>query len=383
MLFPPRDASIALELLRNTEVQGFPCRTMNELCDEAEMGAGVLLLTEEFIEFGQGERLKQILDRQPAWSDLPIIVLTTRTVSSEVAVLAMERLGNVTLLERPISMNTLISVLRTALKARRRQYQIRDYLAEKERREEELSRTNKELEQFAYVSSHDLKEPLRKVSMYAQLLQVKCGEMIDTDVRNWLDNIVNGVLRMNNLIEDLLAYTRIDRREQEHERVDLNEALKSVLSDLETAIKEKQAEILTDSLPFVTGSRIQIRQVLQNLIANAIKFHGSDTPLVHISAKADLGLAHVTVRDNGIGIDPRFAQQIFQVFSRLHNAQRYPGTGIGLAICKKIIERHGGKIWVESQEGRGSCFHFTLPLATREREPKKSTTETSGTLANV
>ncbi len=368
VLFPPRDAEITLDLLHHADLPAVACHSISELCDKAEAGADVLVVTEESIDFGRGERLKKILDRQPAWSDLPVIVLTTRTVSSEVAVLAMERLGNVTLLERPISMKTLISVLRTSIKARRRQYQIRDHLAEKERREEMLSRTNKELEQFAYVSSHDLKEPLRKISMYAQLLHTKAALREDPTLRPWLENIASGADRMNHLIEDLLAYTRIDRHDKEFGRVDMNEAIRSVLSDLETTMRESHAQVSIKSLPIVRGNGSQIRQVLQNLVANAIKFHANSPPQVNVTSAEEAGFARLTVSDNGIGIDPRFTKQIFQVFSRLHNASQYPGTGIGLAICKKIVERHGGRIWVDSTEGNGSAFHFTLPLFARVYE---------------
>ncbi len=226
---------------------------------------------------------------------------------------------------------------------------------------EELWRSNKELEQFAYVSSHDLQEPLRKITTYSQLLEEKFKDNIDPDSRKFIENIGTSVTRMRNLINALLTYSRLDRSERKWDQVELAQILKEVMIDLEAAIAEKNAAIIFDPLPSVRWNAFQAQQLFQNLIGNALKFGGQQAPAIYISCSPrDAGWLF-GVRDNGIGIDKKYVEQIFKVFQRLHPRHIYPGTGIGLAICKKIVEQRGGKIWVESEPGKGSIFYFTLP----------------------
>jgi len=231
---------------------------------------------------------------------------------------------------------------------------------------EELERSNAELEQFAYVASHDLQEPLRMITSYSQLLERRYRDRLDGDALEFIDYVVDGAKRMQELINDLLAYSRVGTRGREFESVDVEAVYKRVLGNLQLAIEEQHAEVSHDPLPMVQGDGLQLVQLFQNLIANAIKFHGDAQPKVHVSVESGNDEATFCVHDEGIGIEPQYVERIFQVFQRLHGKGRYPGTGIGLAICKKIVERHGGRIWVESQPGQGSKFYFTLPLAAKE-----------------
>ena len=234
-------------------------------------------------------------------------------------------------------------------------------ITERKRAEEELQRSNAELQQFAYVASHDLQEPLRMVSSYTQLLAECYQGQLDAQADKFIAFATEGATRMQQLLEDLLDYSRVSRRPQPFEPINCTTILKDVLTDLAVTMQESSAVVTADSLPTVLGDRTQLRQLLQNLISNAIKFRREEPPVVHISAEPQEDFWLFTVRDNGIGIDPQFAERIFVLFQRLHSRQEYPGTGIGLAICKKIVERHAGRIWVESHLGEGSTFYFTLP----------------------
>ncbi|MGH8766132.1 MAG: sensor histidine kinase [Burkholderiales bacterium] len=236
-------------------------------------------------------------------------------------------------------------------------------LAEQALREahDELARSNAELEQFAYVASHDLQEPLRMVASYTQLLGKRYGERLDGDAQEFMAFIVDGAARMKQLIEDLLAYSRLGTRGRNLAPVSLEAMLKRALANLRAALEETGAAVTSDLLPEVTADESQLVQLLQNLIGNALKFRGQASPRIHVGCSSNENDWEIAVRDNGIGIEPQYFERIFMVFQRLHDKGEYPGTGIGLAICKKVVDRHGGRIWVESQPGGGTSFHFTLP----------------------
>ncbi|MCE9614217.1 MAG: hypothetical protein K8T26_08065 [Lentisphaerae bacterium] len=225
----------------------------------------------------------------------------------------------------------------------------------------DVERSNRELEQFAYVASHDLQEPLRMISSYVQLLARRYKGRLDADADEFIGYAVDGADRMKRLINDLLAYSRLGTHGKPFRPVDLNEVLQLTLRNLEFAIRDVAGDVTSDPLPSIPGDDTQLIQLFQNLIANALKFRSAAPPRVHIAATRAGAAWHFTVRDNGIGIDPKYADRIFIIFRRLHAHSDYPGTGIGLAVCKKIVERHGGRIWVDSQAGQGSTFHMELP----------------------
>jgi PAS domain S-box-containing protein len=224
----------------------------------------------------------------------------------------------------------------------------------------DLKRSNAELEQFAYVASHDLQEPLRMVASFTQLLQKRYKDKIDKDANEFIEYAVDGAIRMQRLIKDLLKFSRVGTRGKAFTSVDMNIIYKAVLKNLIYIIKETNAEISCDPLPIIKADESQMLQLLQNLISNAIKFHGDKPPRIHLSSEVRDKEWLISVKDHGIGIDDKYSERIFIIFQRLHKIGEFDGTGIGLAVCKKIVQRHGGKIWFESEPGKGSTFYFTL-----------------------
>jgi signal transduction histidine kinase len=226
---------------------------------------------------------------------------------------------------------------------------------------EDLTRSNQELEQFAYVASHDLQEPLRVITGYVQLIERRYKGRLDPGADKFISFITTAVARLQQLINDLLAFSRIGTRGKPMGQVDMNAVVADAMRNLQQAIVESGATIRVQPLPLVAGDGSQLVQLLQNLLSNAIKFRSGAPPLVEIAAERQGPMWVFAVRDNGIGIEPQYQQQIFVIFQRLHGRDEYPGTGIGLAICRKIVEGHGGQIWVQSAPGAGATFHFTLP----------------------
>jgi PAS domain S-box-containing protein len=229
------------------------------------------------------------------------------------------------------------------------------------RRSEELEQSNAELQQFAYVASHDLQEPLRMIVSFLGLLKKRYGGQLDAEADEFINFAVDGGTRMQALIQDLLTYSRVGGRDLAPELVDTGKLVDDVLTELRPTIEEKRARVTRGRLPKVKADPIQISRVFQNLIANGLKFHGEEAPRISIEAELIGSAWMFSVKDNGIGIPPEQFDRIFRIFQRLHSQAEYPGTGIGLAICKRIIERHGGRIWVNSTPGEGTTFHFTVP----------------------
>jgi light-regulated signal transduction histidine kinase (bacteriophytochrome) len=235
-------------------------------------------------------------------------------------------------------------------------------IEEQKRIESKLRRANQDLEQFAYSASHDLREPLRQVATFTQMLQRTYKGRLDHRADEFIDYTVQGALRMENLVRDLLSYTHAAKiTDAPPERVDVNAVVTEACQNLKMAIQENQAVIEADKLPAVPVHQFQLVQLFQNLIGNAIKYRGEDIPRITISVERESARWRFCVTDNGIGIAPRYHSQIFGLFKRLHGGAKYAGTGIGLAICQKIVEQYGGQIWVESVLGEGAKFYFTLP----------------------
>ena len=230
-----------------------------------------------------------------------------------------------------------------------------------EKRAKELAESNEELERFAYVASHDLQEPLRMVSSFLQLLEKRYKDKLDKKAHEYIAYAVDGAERMKKLILDLLEYSKVNTSAANVEQVNLNDTLNDVLFTYKNALVESNGIIQSHDLPVVSGNKTQLLQVLQNLIGNAIKYRSEKPPAIIITCEEENSFYQICIADNGIGIDPRFYNKIFVIFQRLHTREQYSGTGIGLSICKKIIEKHGGKLWVSSVPGQGSKFYFTLP----------------------
>lgn len=322
------------------------------------------------------QRLKSLAPTR----DIPVIFMTALSDGNE-KIRGFEA-GGVDYVTKPFRMDELLARIGTHLmlravqqQLRRQNMQLQEEIArrrrveaslqqthdELEQRSLKLARSNAELEQLAYVASHDLQEPLRMIGSYLQLLEKRYRDKLGPEACEFIGFAVDGARRMQDLINDLLSYSRIGTRSRLFEPVDCNAVMKTVLDTLRLSIKESGAAIACDPLPTVSGDPLQLAQLLQNLAGNAIKFRGARAPRIHLRAEADDGFWHFSVEDNGIGIAPDYFDRIFVMFQRLHSRAAYPGTGIGLAICKKIVERHGGRIWVESEAGKGSTFHFTLP----------------------
>lgn len=248
-------------------------------------------------------------------------------------------------------------------KIKEAEQQVREY-------SELLQRKNRELEQFAYVASHDLQEPLRTVVSYSQILTEDYGDQLDAQARQYFDRIANAARRMKNLIQSILEFSRIGHGEARFEIVDFEQIFQEALANLQGSIQESGAVVTRDSLPRLKGVRTNMLVLFQNLISNAIKYRSSQPPRIHISAVKQKDNSWLfTVRDNGIGIDQKYWEKVFVIFQRLHGQHEHPGTGIGLSVCKKIVEHQGGRIWVESEAGRGAEFKIQLPANPMEVTP--------------
>ncbi len=250
----------------------------------------------------------------------------------------------------------VISIVRDITARRKAEHQLRD-------KADELIRSNAELEQFAYVASHDLQEPLRAIAGSCQLIERRSAAKLDDDDKLYLQFAVDGAKRMQELISDLLEYSRVTSKARPAAVTDCEAVFEMVLANIRVQKEQTGAVITHDPLPSIVADAGQITRLFQNLICNGIMFQAVDgkRPLVHVSAKKEISRWVFSVRDNGIGIDPKYFDRIFVIFRRLHRREEYEGTGIGLAVCKKIVERHGGAIWVESAPGKGSTFYFSVP----------------------
>lgn len=289
----------------------------------------------------------------------PIMFITASTTQAEEWAFKGYQHGAVDYILKPVSPQVLRAKVSVFIELFHKTEQLK-------RQADELKRSNAELEQFAYVASHDLREPLRTIAGFVQLLQQRYRGRLDPEADKYIGHVMQGVSRMQSLISDLLEFSRAGKRQAPLEAIEAAPILEQAIENLAGVIKESRAEIRHGPMPRVPADPVQLSQVFQNLIANAIKFRGDQPPVVEVGAELKGEEWVFFVRDNGIGIDPQDHGRIFEVFKRLHARERYPGTGVGLAICKKVIEGHGGRIWVESEAGRGSTFYFTLPAPAAE-----------------
>ena len=298
--------------------------------------------------------------------DIPVIFMTALTDMADK--LTGFEVGAVDYVTKPLDGAEVLARIGThlTLDALRRQLQaqnaqLQQEIVAREEIQRALQRSNAELEQLAYVASHDMQEPLRMVASYLQLVAQRYQGKLDADADEFIGFAVDGAKRMQALINDLLSYSRVGTKARPFATTDCAALVNTAITDLQVAIAETGACITHGQLPVVMADAMQLTHLFQNLLGNAIKFHGAEPPQVHIEAEPDGPDWRFSVRDNGIGIAPEYFERIFVLFQRLHGRREYLGTGIGLALCKKIVERHGGHIWVESSPGAGSVFRFTIP----------------------
>ncbi len=332
--------------------------------------AGLAILGRDKVEEVRDRRGSELLGLDVARFYLPMMEEARRSEGATTFQYRSPSVGRDFLSSYIVHGDRLIIAQMDITELKKAQQEVEDYAMR-------LKRSNAELQQFAYVASHDLQEPLRMVVSYLGLMESRFGDELPVQAKEYMGFAVSGAARMKRLIDDLLQYSRVDSRPLRLERVDMNELVASIREDLHLSIDESGSELLADALPSVCADRRQIKQLLTNLITNALKFHDDRTPRVEIAATISSKESIFSVRDNGIGIDPRFRDKLFVMFQRLHTHDEFPGTGIGLAICKKIVERHGGRIWFDSEVGKGTTFYFTIPM------PERGARERDGTRDQV
>ncbi len=345
------DAELALCALRSGgfDPEGDVTQTAEGFAEQIRKNSYDVILADYNLPSWNGMETVEVLRREGL--DIPV-VLVSGSIGEQKAVECIKEGAADYVLKGQLP--RLPESVRRAL----REKKLRD---ERRQAQEELARSNRELEQFAYVASHDLQEPLRMVATYTQLLAERYRGKIDENADKYIHYAVDGALRMQTLVQALLTFSRVGRQGKELTDTNCNAVVETVLQNLQAAIQESGVRVQCDRLPTVVADASQLLQVFQNLVGNAIKFRGSNPPIIRITAEQKPGEWIFSVADNGIGIAPEHAEVIFVIFKRLHMQDEYPGSGIGLAICKKIIEQHGGRIWVEGQLGHGSTFKFTLP----------------------
>jgi light-regulated signal transduction histidine kinase (bacteriophytochrome) len=301
------------------------------------------------------------IKNNPATTSIIVVQISAAFVGSDDKVRGLEG-GADGYLTDPMSSDELVATINAFARLYRAEAKLARANVELERQAKELRRSNKELEQFASVVSHDLQEPLRMITLYAQLLSRRYQGKLSAEEDEYFEYILEGTNRLQDLILNLLEYSRVQLRGNSFLATDCEEVFAQALRALSVSIEETGAVVTSDPLPTVCADRTQLGQLFQNLLSNALKFHGPRPPQIHVTAKPDGQEWLFSIQDQGIGLDPQFAERIFVIFQRLHTRKEYPGTGLGLALCKKIVERHGGRIWVNSQPGNGATFFFTLPI---------------------
>lgn len=365
------DAQNALTMLRAGGFEAVVCATIEEVCDRAREGSGAMLLAEEALRRSNLNSLLDLLKEQPSWSDFPVIVVTTGGDTTQASVRAYDAFGptaNLTLIERPFRAITLISAVRTALRSRLRQYEVRDLLEQLEEKVRErtvrLEQTIAELEAFSYSVSHDMRAPLRAMRGYSQVLLDDFSQNLDETGREFAKRILAASERLDRLVQDVLRYSRVAREKIECKRVDLEDLIMEVVGEYPAFHPPNAEVIIAKPLLPVWGHEASLTQVVSNLLGNAVKFVRAErVPKIKIWTEPAGKNVKVFFNDNGIGIEEEDYGKIFRMFERVSAGAQYEGTGIGLAIVAKAVERMGGKVSVESVVGRGSTFCVELPAA--------------------
>lgn len=353
-----RDATLLASSLSSSQVDTVIAADPDALIQLLAEGVGCAVVAEEALTPTALDSLKLWLAAQPPWSDIPFVLLTfsgRATRQSHRRADELQGLGNVTFIERPVRPDTALSAVRSALRARMRQYEIRS-------RQEALIQANADLEEFAHSASHDLREPLRSIGIYSELLVRNYARLLDERGLDSLNQIRSGARRMHVLLDDLLSYAHASSiPEGAIEPVDGMRPLQWALDNLTSAIQESNAKITIGQMPVIRVRESHLSQVFQNLIGNAIKYRKADQQAeIQVSAERTDGEWRFSIRDNGIGVPAAYNESIFGIFKRLHPDSEYSGTGMGLAICKRIVERYRGRIWVESEPGTGATFFFSI-----------------------
>jgi signal transduction histidine kinase len=354
-----RDAALLASTLAVSEIDSAIAADANALLALLAEGVGGAILADEALPKWAIKALAAWVSELPPWSDPPFIVLTSSgipTGETHRRARELQVLGNVTLIERPVRPDTIRLAARSALRARMRQYEVRN-------RHEALIQANADLEQFAHSASHDLREPLRTIGIASDLLAREYADNVDERAGELLRLIRSGVSRMDALLSDLLSYAHASSiTEEELPPVPALRSVEVAVENLDAAIRESEANITIGELPAIRVRESHLAQVFQNLLGNAIKYRREDqAPAIKVQARKADSYWYFTIADNGIGIPTPYQEAIFGIFKRLHAHSKYSGTGMGLAICKRIVERYGGNIWVESEPGQGSRFSFSIP----------------------
>ena len=361
----PSDAELEIAELRRGgfNVASDLAQTRDEVSDHLATNVYDVILADYNLPYFRGMETLDIL-REKGLS-IPLI-LVTGALKSVTAVECVKQVATDYVLKENLT-RLSVSVRRALEEARLRveRKRAQDELA---RKVDELARSNEDLEQFAYVASHDLQEPLRMVAAYTQLLAERYRGKLDDNADKYIGYAVEGAVRMQALIEDVLAFSRVGRNGHEHQATDCDSAVDEAIKNLTAAVQESGVTVTRSPLPILVADQVHLVHLFQNLIGNAIKFRGREPPVVKISAEKNGSEWLFTVADNGIGIAPEHKEFIFKIFQRLHTRSEYSGNGIGLAICRKIVEQHGGRIWVDSEAGQGSTFRFTLAAGPADKE---------------
>ncbi|HYE06729.1 MAG TPA: ATP-binding protein [Planctomycetota bacterium] len=357
------DAALIAEALAGAGLAPHACADVGMLCAEIPAGAGAVVIGVEALGNGAVADITAALARDPLWSLLPFVLLTSVDTPAHLDEAVDNLFGaraSVALVERPCRVATLTSVVRTALHARRRQYEIEALLRRLDAQAQDLVRSNDDLHRFASVASHDLQEPLRSITSYLAILERQYADKLDARAHEYFRNVMDGAGRMRGLILALLEYGQVGHATPEMRTFSSEEAVGAAIHNLSALIEDSRASIRISGMPTITADRTLIVQLFQNLIGNAIKYR-SAAPRIEVSGDDRDREWVFTVADNGIGISRENLERIFEAFQRLHTRTEYAGYGIGLATCRRIADIHGGRIWVESTLGAGSRFFFSIP----------------------